>query len=256
MHVPPGKLATSTVIAALMGAIACLSSLACSSRDPDHLGRLTVAFSTSTGIVVDTVSFAVTSSEGTTLASGTIDTRDVSGTVSIATGVAPSVGDTAQLSGIARDGSLCAGTSALFDVRAGVPVNVQIQLVCQPVADQASDVGSVVVNASVMAGNNCPTLTGWVVSPLQISPLGAITAAVGATDPDTQDHLTYTWTSSNGGVFTAPDGPLTLFACPPTVSPTGNTLSVVVSDNHVPVPCMAGVTVAVMCVASGDAGAD
>src|SRR5262249_54134811 len=126
--------------------------------------------------------------------------------------------------------------------------------VCETTPPAAGS-GSVIINADVLAGNNCPLLTNWVVSPLQTSPLGAITAAAAASDNDTQDHLTFSWSSAMGGIFTTPDGALTLYTCPPTVGVMNDTLSVVVSDNHTPVPCMAGVSVPVTCVENADAGA-
>jgi hypothetical protein len=255
MQVSPGRQATSKTLMALVAAIASIAAWSCGSARAPATERLTVAFSIDGGIVVDTVSFAVTSSAGDTLASGTVDTHDTAGTVSIAMGIPASVGDTANLSAIARDGTLCAGASPPFEVRIGLPVVVQVILVCQR-AQSPATAGSVVIKATVVAGNNCPLLTSWTVSPLRVSTFGAITAAVAATDDDSQDHLTFSWASTNGGFFTAPNGPLTLYSCPNIAGIMSDALTVLVSDNHAPTPCLAGVSVPVTCVAFGDAGTD
>jgi hypothetical protein len=197
------------------------------------------------GPTVNSVSWQIFASDGTTvLRSGTINTSDPNSTASVDTSCPAGTGDKVVMNATATDGTHCTGTSAPFNVTAGGTVMVGVQLVCGGGTFTQNN-GSVIVNGTFINGNNCPGLTSWVASPLTTSVGGNIDVAVTATDPDTADVLTYSWTSSAAGSFANPAAAMTQFTCG---AAGAQTLTIVVSDNHAPTPCTATMTFPITCI--------
>jgi hypothetical protein len=113
--------------------------------------------------------------------------------------------------------------------------------------------GAVDVNFRVVRGDNCPLLTSWSASPLQVSaPGGSIDLSATATDADARETLTFSWTAP-AGRFTVPSSTgasgasaTTKYVCD---KPGPQKLTVTVTDNHVPSSCSASQTFPVTCVA-------
>jgi hypothetical protein len=196
------------------------------------------------GPIVNLVSWQIFASDGTTvLRSGNINTSDQNATASVDTSCPAGTGDKVVMNATATDGTHCTGTSAPFNVAAGGTVMVGVQLTCGGSTFTQGN-GSVIVNGTFINGNNCPGLTSWVASPLVTSVGGTIDLAVTATDADTADVLTYSWTGSNGGTFSA-QAATSVFTCG---AAGAQTLTVVVNDNHQPTPCTATMTFPVTCI--------
>jgi hypothetical protein len=208
------------------------------SRNAVATGTVRLALSLPNGTTLNSVSWQIRSSGGAVLRAGTINTSDPGATPSVDTSCPASTGDTVVMTGTTSDGTGCSGTSMPFNVAAGGTVQVGLTIVCgggTPVQNN----GSVIVNSTVVQGDNCPVLTSWVASPLQTSFAAQIDVAATATDADATDVLTYAWTAT-GGSFVSPSSPSTKYNC------TGfgpQTLTITVSDNHAPIPCTAVVTI-------------
>jgi hypothetical protein len=229
-------------LALLVAGLVALDGCSSSRRDI-AVGTVRLALSLPNGTTLDLVSWHILSSTGAILRAGTINTSDPAATPSVDTSCPASTGDTVVMSGTTSDGTSCSGTSLPFNVAAGGTVQVGLTIVCgggTPVQNN----GSVIVNGAVVQGDNCPLLTSWVASPLQVSRFGQIDVAATATDADAADVLTYSWTATDGS-FVNPAAPSTKYNC------TGfgpATLTITVSDNHAPTPCATFITIPVDCL--------
>jgi hypothetical protein len=215
----------------------------CSKREDTGTGSVRLALSLPNGTTLNFVDWKILSSTGTTLRSGTVNTSDPAATPSVDTSCPASTGDTVQMTGTTSDGTSCSGTSMAFNVTAGGTTMVGLTITCgggTPVQNN----GSVVVNGTVVVGNNCPLLTSWVASPLTSSTSGLIDVAVTASDADASDVLTYSWTAT-GGSFVSPTSAITKFNC---TAPGPQALTITVADNHQPTACETFITMPVTCV--------
>jgi hypothetical protein len=179
--------------------------------------------------------------------SGTINTSDANATASVFTSIPAGTGYVAVLTAdiVPPTGNpaFCTGTSAPFDIIAGQQRMVTVQLVCGGSTPTQGN-GSGNINGTVVAGDNCPLLTSWMASPLQVSaPAGQIDVSATATDADVTEVLTYKWTAT-AGTFVNAAAATTKYTCT-TVGP--QTLTVTVTDNHVPTNCSVSQTFPVTC---------
>jgi hypothetical protein len=153
----------------------------------------------------------------------------------------------------ASNGQACTGQSAPFDVHTGATAQVGVTLVCGG-GTPTQTMGQVNIGATFVEGDNCPLVTSWSVSPLQVSIAGTINVAATATDADVGvtpgEALTFAWTAA-GGTFASPADARTTFTC--TVS-GAQTLTLTVSDNHAPKSCADHVDVNVLCVGGDTLG--
>jgi hypothetical protein len=150
----------------------------------------------------------------------------------------------------------CTGSSPApgFNVTAGGSVMVGVSLICGGSMSPPTDQGHVIVNGTVVAGDNCPVVKSWDVSPLQTSSGGQINVSATATDADTPlQTLSYAWTADSG-TFNSPSVAATQYNCgAPTLNSNlarltpPHTLTFTVSDSYSP-PCSASVTFSVDCV--------
>jgi len=200
---------------------------------PAPQGRVAVALLIAGGVSISSVAWAIESSSGETLASGTTNTSRAGATVSLAVGVPPGQGDVATMTATTSSGTPCSGTSNSFDVTMNQTSSVDIVLKCAPVVADGG-LGSVVITGTVASGNNCPTLAAWTISPEAAGANGGqIDVAATAADGDSGDSLTYAW-SASAGSFALSDAASTTYTCG---AAGAQTLHLVVSDNHAPVPC-------------------
>jgi hypothetical protein len=205
--------------------------------DNNNYGQLSVALALPGGVTVNSVAWRVLSSTNAVLASGTTNTSNPSSTPSVNVSIPPGTGDTVVMTATTSDSVACTGTSAPFNVTAGQSSAVAVNVLCGT-NDSTPNLGSVVVSGVLVAGDNCPVLTSWVLSPQQTAANGGtIDVAVTATDADTGETLAYAWTATSGS-FVSASSASTQFTCGPAGQPT---LSVAVSDNHSPTPCSVNV---------------
>jgi len=200
---------------------------------PDQKGQIVVALAAPAGIAVSSFSWAVTSSTNQLLASGS--------TGSVVAGIAPSliiglpaaVGDLVSMDATTGSGVHCKGTSNPFNIVAGQTNPVSVNLNCDS-SRMDGGTGSIVVTGVLVSGDNCPALSGWTLSPQSAAANGGkIDVSVAATDADTGDTLTYAW-SATAGTFVGASLATTQYTC---AAAGDQTLSVVISDNHMPSAC-------------------
>jgi hypothetical protein len=233
----------TTALAALT-LVASVAAVNCSKGGDTGTGTVRLALSLPNGTTLNSVDWKILSSTNSVLRQGTINTSDPAATPSVDTSCPASTGDTVQMTGTTSDGTSCSGTSAPFNVTAGGSVMVGLTIVCGGGVPTQNN-GSVIVNGTVVVGDNCPLLTSWVASPLVSSTGGQIDVAATATDADAADVLSYSWTAT-GGSFVMPGAATTKYNC---TAPGPQTLTITVSDNHAPTPCTTFITMPVTCVA-------
>jgi hypothetical protein len=110
-------------------------------------------------------------------------------------------------------------------------------------AAHARATGGVDIKTDVVDGDHCPVLTSWVVSPLQTSVGGWIDVGAAATDPDSDELVSYAWEPA--GNFANPNLAATRYRC--AVAGT-QSLTLTVSDDHPPKPCRARLSMLVDCI--------
>jgi hypothetical protein len=218
-----------------VAAVAAVTSASCQ-NSPEVVGgegRVVMALTAPDGTTISSVSWVVASSSNQTLASGTTNTSHAGATASFIVGIPAGTGDVVTMTAVTAGGTTCSGTSNPFDVTANHTASVSVTLNCSPtVAD--GGLGSVVVTGTVVAGDNCPTLTGWMISPqTAMANGGTVDVSVTAADADTGDHLSYAW-SATAGTFASATSAATTYTCGAAGT---ETLHVVVSDDHTPTPC-------------------
>jgi hypothetical protein len=99
------------------------------------------------------------------------------------------------------------------------------------------------IKSDVVPGDSCPTLSSWVVSPLQTSVGGWIDVTAAATDADLGDVVTYSWAPSER--FEAPGQARTRYRC---ALPGKQALLLRVSDNRAPLACSTWLRIVVDCM--------
>jgi hypothetical protein len=241
------KLTALAAVALLGGAV----GINCSRGNGPDVGTARLALVID-GATVSSVSYTVLSSSSATLASGTINVSDPNATVSLDLSLPPGTADVVKLTATTSTMLPCTGTSSPFNVVAGQTTNVTLVLTCGG-GGQTNTPGSIHVMATVVQGDNCPSIVSSSASPAQTSVGGQISVSALATDPDTTltppDVLTYSWAPAAN--FAAPNAASTVFNC--TAAGT-QTLTLTVNDNHVPTACPVSITMAVNCVAVGVCG--
>src|SRR5262249_26909667 len=120
------------------------------------------------GPAVNEGQWEILGTSSTPVRSGTIETSDVNATPTVVTSCPAGNFYVVVLSATATDGTKCSGSSSPFNVIAGATVEAAVQLVCGG-SHQGTGSGSVIVNATVTAGDNCPVLTSWEVAPQKTS---------------------------------------------------------------------------------------
>ncbi len=203
------------------------------SGGPDQNGRIVVALATPTGITVTSFSWEVTSSTNQVLASGSTSSVVAGISPSVIIGLPAAVGDRVGMDATTGSGVHCTGTSNPFNIVAGQTNPVNVNLNCDATRNDGGS-GLIVVTGVLVSGDNCPALTEWMLSPQSAAANGGtIDVGVTATDADTGDALTYAW-SATAGTFVGASLATTKYTC---AAAGDQTLSVVISDNHMPSAC-------------------
>jgi hypothetical protein len=201
-------------------------------------GQLQLALTLPGGVTVSAVSWKVLSSTGATLAMGNINTSNASATPSVSVGVPPGTGDTVTMAAMTSTGATCSGTSAPFNVTAGMVVGVPVTVNCSA-TNTGTGIGSVVVTGTLVEGDNCPALASWSISPQMTAAQGGIIdVSALATDADVGETLSYAW-SATAGSFVSAMMPSTQYTC---AAAGMHTLTVTITDNHTPTPCSINVS--------------
>jgi hypothetical protein len=238
---------TALAVATLLGSVATVSCTKNSGSDDKTVGHVSLALTLPSGAHINTVHYVVHAGTPTGIpdATGNINTSDPNATASAYQSFPASMGDTVHLTADTTAGVHCDGISMPFNLAAGAVAAVNVTLICGG-STPVSNVGSVSINGTVVEGDNCPLLTAWAASPLQTSLGGTIDVSGAATDSDVGvtpgEAISYLW---SGGTFTSATSASTQFTC--TVAGP-NTLTLTVSDNHIPTPCSTNVTIPVTCV--------
>jgi hypothetical protein len=236
------------------------------SRSSDNSGVVRLALHVDPNFTVNSVHWQINSSTTMDIKHGDINTSDINSTASVDTSCPTGSGYRVVMTATATDtmgNSIpCTGTSPApgFNVTAGGSVMVGVSLICGGSMSPPTDQGHVIVNGTVVAGDNCPVVTSWDVSPLQTTPGDIIYVSATATDADTPlQTLSYAWTADSG-TFANSAAATTTYTCgAPTISTFGqrlsapHTLTFTVSDSYSP-PCRASVAFSVDCVSPSECG--
>jgi hypothetical protein len=232
--VRPGRGAFESRNFIAMGLMACAFTAGCQNTDngaPDS-GAVRIALTLPGGLTVNQVSWQVLSATQELLAAGITNTSNPSATPSLSFSVPPGTGETVHMSATTTSGASCTGISEPFNVIAGQMVSVLVSIACG--SPSVPGLGAVTVTGVLVAGDNCPVLASWSLSPLQTAAEGGtVDVAVGATDADPGETVSFAWTAT-AGTFTSTAAATTQYLCGAAGS---QTLSVTISDNHQPVSC-------------------
>jgi hypothetical protein len=181
-----------------LGAVALLGGaigLNCSKGSGSDSGSVKIAFATSGGDSINSVSYKITASlTNATLVAGSINTSDINATASLDVALPPTAAgatDTVVLTATTTKGVACTTAPTTFTVTSGANTNVMLSMVCGT-ATQSTVPGTVDITTSVTSAASCPSITSAVVAPDQTS-VGA-TASVSATGFDPNGNtLTFAW---------------------------------------------------------------
>jgi hypothetical protein len=137
------------------------------------------------------------------------------------------------------EGSTCIGTSEPFNATAGQAVQIPVTILCGNVVGPGGGSASLTITGTVVPGDNCPTLTASQISPAVASASGGqINVVAAVSDADSGDTLSLAW-SATAGSFLDPSAAMTKYVC---AVAGQQTISLAISDNHTPTPCIVNVT--------------
>jgi len=186
----------------------------------------------------ESVFWQIVSPLGVALAGGSADTSDPNAALPIHCVVPAGSGDVAHVTVADASGVVCLGASPPFNVGGDQTSSVAVPLSCV-----ALDASSAIVDIAEPPGpgDMCPTIVAWKLSAFQaLASGGSIDVSMGVSDPDAGDVLSYAWSATAGsfGDFAAGSA---RYIC----GQSGlQVLSVSISDNHAPTPCVVNVTFA------------
>jgi hypothetical protein len=231
-------------VALLGGAVGLNCSKSSNPSSPS--GDVQLAVVLPSGATISTVSYAILNSGGGTITSGSFTVTDPHATVSLDMVVpvtpAGDAGDKVTLTASATNpNESCTGTSPSFTVAANSTQNISMTLTCGT-GTQPGATGNVGVTATLVEGDNCPSITSAVVGPDETSVGGSAMVAATAHDADTTETLTFAW--SPAANFANPNVANTTYNC--TASGT-QTFTLKVTDSHVPTACSTTATLTIKC---------
>jgi hypothetical protein len=184
--------------AAVGGLSIALTAAACDNTSNAPAPVTQVALALPAGWSVLEVAWIVQSADGSTVATGTEDVGIPQDTLSLGFALPAGRGDVLYLNVLAASGTTCTGTSAPFDVVAGVPGHISVALTCQT-ADYAQ--------------SGCPDiLVQGPTPPAAAVPDGTVSVAVTARDPGGTAVPTLAWVAT-GGKFSDTTARSTLYTC-------------------------------------------
>jgi hypothetical protein len=215
------------------------------SSNPGTSGDVQLALILPDGSTVTSVTYTVNSSSNAVLASGTINVSDPNAKLSLdlVLPVTPSgdPGDKITLSATSSIGQACLGTSTSFPVLANQTTSVPMTLMCGT-GSASNGTGTLGVTATLVQGDNCPSITSAAVGPDETSVNSTVSVSALAHDPDSFETVSYAWAPAAN--FAAPTAPTTTYKC---LAGGTQTFTLTVSDNHTPTPCTTTATFTVKC---------
>ena len=236
------KLSAFAAVALMGGAI----GLNCSKGSNPTSGDVKLAVVLPSGTTITTVNYQILSSTSAQLAAGSFNVSDPHATVSLdivvpvtATGDA---GDTVKLTAT-TDGTpseSCTGTSAPFPVVAGLNSPVSMTLTCGT-GSQPKTTGTIGVTATLVEGDNCPSITSAVVGPDETSVGGQAMVDATAFDADVSETVSFAWAPAAN--FASPTAAKTTYTC---LASGTQTFTLTVADSHVP-SCTTTATMTIKC---------
>jgi hypothetical protein len=187
------------------------------------------------GSNISSLTYAVMSSSGATLQMGTIPISNPNAVLALNLMLPPGTGDILELTATGS-GAPCTGKSAPFDVVAGAPTSVGLNLVCGDQPQPAS----------------CPEIHAWIVTSDQAAGTGStISPQVTVTEAGSTEPLAYAWTAT-AGVFSDSSVGSTTYTC---TAPGDQSITLTVTEGTPPTACASTVSFPIDCGASVDAGA-
>ena len=216
----------------------------CSKSSNPNSGDVKLAVVLPSGATLTTINYKILSSSSAQLAAGSFNVSDPHATVSldIVVPVTPTgnAGDTVNLTATSSSGESCTGTSAPFPVLAGTNPAVTMTLTCGT-GSASGQTGNIGITATLVEGDNCPSILSAVVGPDETSVGGQAMVIATASDPDANETLTYAWAPAAN--FTTPGSSGSSYTC--TASGT-QTFTLTVSDSHTP-SCQTVATLTIKC---------
>ena len=235
------KLTALAAMALAGGAV----GLNCSKSSNPDSGDVKLAVVLPSGSTLTTVNYKILSSTSAQLAAGSFNVSDPHATVSldIVVPVTPAgnPGDTVNLTATSSTGESCTGTSAAFPVLAGTNPAVTMTLTCGT-GSAAGTTGNIGITATVVEGDNCPSILSAVVGPDETSVGGSAMVIATASDPDASETLTYAWAPAAN--FTTPGTAASSYKC---LAAGTQTFTLTVTDSHLPTPCQTVATMTIKC---------
>jgi hypothetical protein len=216
-----------TIAAAIVGAMGATGCGETSNQAPSAVAD--VALVLPDGALVSEIGYAVYAADGTTLTAGTKDYTDRLTPLSIGLALPPGNGYTMELAATSIRGDACDGLSDPFNITGGASTPVNVTLVCDPTLGYP---------------DQCPVLASWsaALAPSPAPP-GTINLYAFATDADTQDIVSYTWSAATG-TFADPTDPSTTYTC---ASTAATTVTLVIDDHHQSQGCQTTAVLPVGC---------
>src|SRR5450631_3357553 len=158
----------------------------CSKSTNPNSGDVKLAVVLPSGSTLTTINYKILSSTSAQLAAGSFNVSDPHATVSLDIVVpvtaAGNPGDTVNLTATSSTGESCTGTSAPFPVLAGANPAVTMTLSCGT-GSAAGQTGNIGITATLVEGDNCPSITSAVVGPDETSVGGSAMVIATASDP-------------------------------------------------------------------------
>jgi hypothetical protein len=262
------KMTALAAVALLGGTVAFNCSK--SNTNSSDMGHVSLALTLPmSGLHINTVKYTIHAGmpSGITDVTGNINTTDQNATPTAFVSFPTSTGDSVTLDADTVPTSTqpaihCHGATTMpFAVAPGTTAEAAVVLMCGGgSAAGTGNSGNVHINGTVQespgTGDNCPQVTSWTVSPLTTSyPGGTIDVTADGSDADMGETATlvFAWTAGTG-TFSTPTGKMDTYHC---AAPGGDTITLKVTDTHMPTPCTETLQFAVTCVdttMSGGAG--
>jgi hypothetical protein len=184
------------------------------------------------GSTLGWVNYTVFSSDDVALLAGGASVTDPNAALSVDLMLPPGEGDVLAMSATTETGALCSGTSAPFDVVAGLAAGVSVTLVCTPESTGA---------------DHCPAIVSWNATPLATAtPPLTFELSATASDSDPGDVLSFAWTATEG-TFSDAAASAAVYTCGAEPAPA---VTLTIDDNHTPSSCSTIVLLPVDCARS------
>jgi hypothetical protein len=196
-------------------------------NDPQTI-TMRAALTFPVGSNISSVTYAVMSSSGATLQTGTVTIDNPNAVLALSLMLPPGMGDIVELSATTGSGAPCTGKSAPFDVVAGAASSVGLTLACGDRPQPAS----------------CPEIHAWIVASDQAAGSArTISPQVTVTEAGSTELLAYSWTAT-AGVFGDASVGSTTYTC---TAPGDQSITLTVTEGTPPSVCATSVIFPIDC---------